>query len=38
MPLFNNSGRIHVDKMFGVFTEKRAYSFGGTDILPLSDF
>lgn len=38
MRLFSNSGRIHVDKMFGLETGKRVYSFDDTDILPLLDF
>jgi len=38
MRLLRNSGRIHVDKMFGIYTGKRVYSFDGTDILPLPDF
>ena len=29
---------IKVDKMFGVYTGKRAYSFDGVDVLPVQDF
>ena len=32
------SDRIHVDKMIGVYTGKRAYHFDGIDVLPLEDF
>ncbi|MGD1972306.1 MAG: DUF4143 domain-containing protein, partial [Desulfobacterales bacterium] len=29
---------IHVDKMIGIYTGKRAYHFDGIDVLPLNDF
>jgi len=29
---------IHVDKMIGVYTGKRAYHFEGIDVLPVEDF
>jgi predicted AAA+ superfamily ATPase len=32
------SDRIHVDKMIGIYTGKRAYHFDGLDVLPLKDF
>ncbi|MFH1672873.1 MAG: AAA family ATPase [Pseudomonadota bacterium] len=34
----NNSARIHVDKMIGIYTGKRAYHFDGLDVLPVEDF
>jgi len=38
MRSLSSSGRIHVDKMFGIYAGKRAYRFDGIDILPLQDF
>lgn len=32
------SDRIHVGKMIGIYTGKRAYHFDGLDVLPLKDF
>jgi len=29
---------IHVDKMIGIYTGKRAYHFDGIDVLPVEDF
>ena len=29
---------IHVDKMIGIYTGKRAYHFEGIDVLPVEDF
>jgi uncharacterized protein len=38
MRSLSNSGRIHVVKMIGVYTGKRAYHFDGVDVLPVEDF
>jgi len=29
---------IHVDKMIGIYTGKRAYHFDGLDVLPVEEF
>lgn len=31
-------GRIHVDRMIGIYTGKRVYHFDGIDVLPVEDF
>ena len=38
MRSLKNLGRIHVDKMIGIYTGKRAYHFDGVDVLPVKDF
>lgn len=38
MRSLNKSDRIHVDKMIGIYTGKRAYHFDGLDVLPVEDF
>ena len=38
MRSLSKSGRIHVDKMIGIYTGKRAYHFDGIDVLPVEDF
>jgi len=38
MRSLSESDRIHVDKMFGVYTGERAYHFDGVDILPVEMF
>ena len=38
MRSLDKSGRIHVDKMIGIYTGKRAYHFEGIDVLPVKDF
>lgn len=38
MRSLNASDRIHVDKMIGIYTGKRAYYFDGLDVLPVEDF
>jgi len=38
MRSLDKSGRIHVDKMIGIYTGKRAYYFEGIDVLPVKDF
>ena len=38
MRSLSNSGSIHVVKMIGIYTGKRAYHFDGVDVLPVEDF
>jgi predicted AAA+ superfamily ATPase len=38
MRSLSKSGRIHVDKMIGIYTGKRAYHFDGIDVLPVEEF
>lgn len=38
MRSLDKSDRIHVDKMIGIYTGKRAYHFEGIDVLPVKDF
>jgi len=38
MRSLSKSGRIHVDKMIGIYTGKRAYHFDGIDVLPVQEF
>jgi predicted AAA+ superfamily ATPase len=38
MRSLSKSGRIHLDKMIGIYTGKRAYHFDGIDVLPVKDF
>lgn len=38
MRSLNTSDRIHVDKMIGIYTGKRAYHFDGLDVLPVKNF
>jgi predicted AAA+ superfamily ATPase len=38
MRSLNADKNIHVDKMVGIYTGKRAYHFDGIDVLPLNDF
>jgi len=38
MRSLSESDRIHVDKMIGIYTGKRAYHFEGLDVLPVKDF
>ena len=35
MRSLGKSGRIHVDKMIGIYTGKRVYHFDGIDVLPV---
>jgi predicted AAA+ superfamily ATPase len=38
MRSLSKSGRIHVDKMIGIYTGKRVYHFDGIDVLPVEEF
>ena len=38
MRSLSKSDRIHVDKMIGIYTGKRAYYYDGIDVLPVQDF
>lgn len=38
MRSLKNHGRIHVDKMIGIYTGKRAYHFDDLDVLPVEEF
>ena len=38
MRSLNNSDRIHVDRMIGIYTGERVYHFDGVDVLPVRDF
>jgi hypothetical protein len=38
MRSLGKSGRIHVDKMIGIYTGKRVYHFDGIDVLPVEEF
>ena len=38
MRTMSKSGRIHIDKMIGIYTGKRSYYFDGFDVLPVEDF
>lgn len=38
MRSLSNYGRIHVEKMIGVYTGNRAYHFDGVDVLPVQTF
>jgi len=38
MRSLSESNRIHVDKMFGIYTGKIAYHFDGIDVLPIGSF
>ena len=38
MRSLSKSDRIHVDKMIGIYTGKRAYYYDGIDVLPVRDF
>ena len=38
MRSLKNHGRIHVDKMIGIYTGKREYHFDGVDVLPVKGF
>jgi predicted AAA+ superfamily ATPase len=38
MRSLNDDNRIHVDKMFGVYTGKHTYEFNGLEVLPVEDF
>jgi predicted AAA+ superfamily ATPase len=38
MRSLSKSGRIHVDKMIGIYTGKRTYHFDGIDVLPVEEF
>ncbi len=38
MRSLSKTGRIHVDKMIGIYTGKRTYHFDGIDVLPVEKF
>ena len=38
MRSLKETGKIRVEKMFGLYTGRRAYHFDGVDVLPIGDF